>query len=129
VICFDTVQDRDPSDHMGFWIGGNRFVHASSTGEVKISALEDFYLEKYTGARRYVQVYTYLPTGKQISEWFESTGIPEKLAPVRKWIDSLQIAEKLKPVRDWFDRLEIREKTDALKGKIVQLWNSFFRKP
>ncbi|MBR2798538.1 MAG: C40 family peptidase [Clostridia bacterium] len=129
VICFDTVQDRDPSDHMGFWIGGNRFVHASSTGEVKISALEDFYLERFTGARRYVQVYTYLPTGKQIGEWFEGTGIPEKLRPVREWIDSLQIAERLKPVRDWFDSLQIREKIDALKGKITDLWNSFFRKP
>ena len=129
VICFDTVRDRDPSDHMGFWIGGNRFVHASSTGEVKISALEDFYLEKFTGARRYVQVYTYLPTGKQIREWFDSTGIPEKLAPVRRWIDSLKIGEKLKPIRDWFDRLQIREKAEALKGKIIQLWNSFFRKP
>lgn len=129
VICFDTVRDRDPSDHMGFWIGGNRFVHASSTGEVKISALEDFYLEKFTGARRYAQVYTYLPTKKQIREWFDRTGIPEKLAPVRKWIDSLQIGEKLKPIRDWFDRLQIREKTEALKGKIIQLWNSFFRKP
>ena len=129
VICFDTVRDRDPSDHMGFWIGGNRFVHASSTGEVKISALEDFYLEKFTGARRYVQVYTYLPTGKQIREWFDSTGIPEKLAPVRRWIDSLKIGEKLKPIRDWFDRLQIREKAEAQKGKIIQLWNSFFRKP
>ncbi len=57
VVCFDTVADRDPSDHMGFYIGGNRFVHASSTGEVKISALEGFYLERFTGARRYVQVY------------------------------------------------------------------------
>lgn len=129
VICFDTIQDRDPSDHMGFWIGGNRFVHASSTGEVKISALEDFYLEKYTGARRYAQAYTYLPTGKQISKWLDSTGLSEKLGPVRRWIDSLQIAERLKPVRDWFDRLEIREKAEALKGKITELWNSFFRKP
>ena len=57
VVCFDTVQDRDPSDHMGFYIGGNQFVHASSTGEVKISALEDYYLECFTGARRYVSVY------------------------------------------------------------------------
>jgi hypothetical protein len=128
VVCFDTVRDRDPSDHMGFWMGGNRFVHASSTGEVKISALEDFYLEKFTGARRYVQVYTYLPTGEQIRAWFDGTGIPEKLEPVRKWIDSLRIAERLKPVRDWFDSLGIREKAEALKGKIAQLWNSFFRK-
>ena len=26
VVCFDTVNDRDPSDHMGFYIGGNQFV-------------------------------------------------------------------------------------------------------
>ena len=80
VVCFDTVQDRDPSDHMGFYIGGNRFVHASSTGEVKISELEDFYLERFTGARRYVQVYYYLPTGDQIGEWFASTGIPGSIS-------------------------------------------------
>ena len=72
VVCFDTIQDRDPSDHMGFYIGGNRFIHASSTGEVKISALKDFYLERFTGARRYVQVYTYLPTGHQIVSALET---------------------------------------------------------
>jgi hypothetical protein len=113
VVCFDTVRDRDPSDHMGFWMGGNRFVHASSTGEVKISALEDFYLEKFTGARRYVQAYTYLPTGKQIGECLDSTAIPVKL----------------RPVRNWFDGLNIPKKAEALKGKITELWNSFFRKP
>ena len=129
VICFDTVRDRDPSDHMGFWIGGNQFVHASSTGEVKISALEDFYLEKFTGARRYVHVYTEWPLGRQVDAWFEGTGIPEKLAPVRAWVDSLQIAEKLRPARDWLDSLQIGERTDILKGKIVQTWNSIFNRP
>lgn len=129
VVCFDTVRDRDPSDHMGFWIGGNQFVHASSTGEVKISALEDFYLEKFTGARRYVHVYTEWPLGMQADAWLEGTGIPEKLAPVRAWVDSLQIAEKLRPVRDWLDSLKIRERTDILKGKIVQTWNSIFNRP
>ena len=129
VICFDTVRDRDPSDHMGFWIGGNQFVHASSTGEVKISALEDFYLEKFTGARRYVHVYTEWPLSRQVEAWFEGTGIPEKLAPVRAWVDSLQIAEKLRPVGDWLDSLKIRERTDILKGKIVQIWNSIFNRP
>ncbi|MBR1820424.1 MAG: C40 family peptidase [Clostridia bacterium] len=76
VVCFDTVQDHDPSDHMGFYIGGNQFVHASSTGEVKISALEGYYLERFTGARRYAQVYCYLPTGAQLAAWFVDTGIP-----------------------------------------------------
>ena len=61
VVCFDTIRDRDPSDHMGFYIGGNRFVHASSKGKVMISSLEDYYLDRFTGARRYVSVYTGLP--------------------------------------------------------------------
>ena len=128
VVCFDTVRDRDPSDHMGFYIGGNQFVHASSTGEVRINALEDFYLEKFTGARRYAQVYYYLPTGKQVGEWFESTGIPEKLEPVRKWVDSLGIPERLRPVRDWFDGLGIGEWLETTKGKIAELWNSLFNR-
>lgn len=53
VVCFDTVKDRDPSDHVGIWLGGNSFVHASSSkGEVVISQLEGYYLERFTGAKR-----------------------------------------------------------------------------
>ena len=53
MLCFDTVKDSDPSDHVGFYIGGNQFVHASSSQhKVVVSELEGFYLEKYTGARR-----------------------------------------------------------------------------
>ena len=128
VVCFDTVADKDPSDHMGFYNGGNHFVHASSTGEVKISDLEDFYLERFTGARRYAQVYYYLPTGQQIAEWFDTTGIPEKLAPVRAWIEGLRIPERLRPVREWFDGLGLQEKWEKLKGKVSGLWNSVFGK-
>ena len=139
VVCFDTVRDRDPSDHMGFYIGGNQFVHASSTGEVKISALEDYYLERFTGARRYVQPYFYLPTEDQLAAWLDGTGIPQQLAPVWAWFDSLGIAEKLEPVRAWIEKtaapavrwvegLEIPEKIEAAKGKIVALWNSIFNR-
>ncbi len=110
VVCFDTVSDHDPSDHMGFYIGGNQFVHASSTGEVKISALEDFYLERFTGARRYVHVYTDLPTGGQIDAWLDASGLKERLAPVGEWIRSLDIPGKL----------------ESMKGKIIDLWNSVF---
>lgn len=105
VVCFDTVRDSDPSDHMGFYIGGNRFVHASSTGEVKISALEDYYLERFTGARRYAQVYCYLPTGMQIGAWLDDTGIPARFAPVAEWVRGLDIPGRLAPIRAWFDRL------------------------
>lgn len=144
VVCFDTVRDSDPSDHMGFYIGGNQFIHASSTGEVKISALEDFYLERFTGARRYAQVYYYLPTGRQISDWWASTGMPErlapvwawfdglgigeKLAPVWKWFDGLGIGERLAPIREWFDGLDIPGKASAVKGKVIELWNSLFNR-
>ena len=27
VVCFDTVRDDDPSDHVGFYLGGGQFVH------------------------------------------------------------------------------------------------------
>ena len=53
IICFDTVDDRDPSDHVGIWLGGNRFVHASSEqGKVVVSELTGYYLEHFTFGRR-----------------------------------------------------------------------------
>lgn len=53
MVCFDTVRDKDPCDHVGFYIGGNCFVHASSKQhKVVISELEGPYFEKYSGARR-----------------------------------------------------------------------------
>lgn len=111
VVCFDTVRDSDPSDHMGFYIGGNRFVHASSTGEVKISALEDFYLERFTGARRYAQAYWYLPTAAQIAEWYDGTGLTERLVPVGEWLRGLDIPGKL----------------NLAKDGAVSLWKSIFK--
>ena len=147
VVCFDTIRDYDPSDHMGFYIGGNQFVHASSTGEVKISALEDYYLERFTGARRYAQVYTYLPGVRQLRARFNALGLRERLAPVRAWFDGLGIGEwfdsldipgRLAPVRAWFDGLGIGEWIDALdipgkldyvKGELVSLWNRIFGAP
>lgn len=58
VVCFDTVRDDDPCDHVGFYMGGGRFVHASSSkGKVVVSELEGYYLERFTGARRVAQVW------------------------------------------------------------------------
>ena len=58
VVCFDTVRDDDPSDHVGFYMGGGQFVHASSAkGKVVVSDLSGFYLDKFTGARRVAQVW------------------------------------------------------------------------
>lgn len=53
IVCFDTVNDSDPSDHVGIWLGGNRFVHASSEGkEVMVSELKGYYLEHFTMGKR-----------------------------------------------------------------------------
>ena len=58
MVCFDTVRDSDPCDHVGIYLGGNRFVHASSSKrKVVVSELTDYYLEKYSGARRIACVY------------------------------------------------------------------------
>ena len=128
IVCFDTVRDRDPSDHMGIYLGAGTFVHASSTGEVKISSLdEEFYGERFTGARRYVPVYTGLPTAKQVSDyafelgipqWFESLGIPQ-------WFESLGIPQWFESlgVRQWFESLDIPGKLQALKQRILPSGN------
>ena len=58
MVCFDTVSDGDPCDHVGIYLGGNRFVHASSAkAEVTISELTDYYAKTYSGARRLVSAY------------------------------------------------------------------------
>ena len=58
MVCFDTVNDGDFCDHVGIYLGGNRFVHASSAkGEVVITELSGYYHEHYTGARRLVAGY------------------------------------------------------------------------
>ena len=55
VVCFDTVSDRDPSDHVGIWLGGNAFVHASSGKEkVVVSELEGYYLEHFSFGTRLI---------------------------------------------------------------------------
>lgn len=58
IVCFDTVDDADPSDHVGVYLGGGQFVHASSArGAVVVSDLAGYYLERFTGARRVAQVW------------------------------------------------------------------------
>jgi len=53
LVFFNTLQR--PFSHVGIYLGESRFVHASSTstGNVKISSLQDRYWSKhYAGARR-----------------------------------------------------------------------------
>ena len=53
MLCFDTERDSDPSDHVGIYLGGNQFVHASSAkAQVTVSDFAGYYREHFTGARR-----------------------------------------------------------------------------
>ena len=54
IVCFNTVSDRDLSDHVGIYIGDGNFIHASSgKGGVCISTLLDgYYFEHFSWARR-----------------------------------------------------------------------------
>lgn len=54
LIFFDTVSsDRDACDHVGIWMGGNRFIHASSSKKkVMISEFEDYWVEKFSWGKR-----------------------------------------------------------------------------
>jgi len=56
LIFFDTVSsDGDECDHVGLWMGGNRFIHASSAQKkVVISEFEGVYKEKFSWGKRVV---------------------------------------------------------------------------
>jgi len=49
LIFFDTISDSDKCDHVGIWLGMNRFVHASSSEEVvMISKFDERWQERYS---------------------------------------------------------------------------------
>lgn len=55
IVCFDTNEsDGDLSDHVGIYIGGGRFIHASSAGgEVMVSSLASgYYRSAFSWGRR-----------------------------------------------------------------------------
>ena len=53
LIFFDTVKDRDLCDHVGLWLGMNRFVHASSAEElVMISEFDESWRARYSWGKR-----------------------------------------------------------------------------
>ena len=56
LIFFDTVSDSDRFDHVGIWLGMNRFVHASSSEMVvMISRFDQDWQAKYSGSKRIIE--------------------------------------------------------------------------
>lgn len=53
LVFFDTVSNDGQIDHVGLWLGGNRFVHASSAnGEVMISEFDERWQQRFVLAKR-----------------------------------------------------------------------------
>lgn len=57
IVCFNTVDDDDLSDHTGFYLGGGLFIHASSgAGEVIVRPLtEGYYNRVFSWGLRIIQ--------------------------------------------------------------------------
>ncbi|MBR2570603.1 MAG: SH3 domain-containing protein [Clostridia bacterium] len=56
VLCFNTISDGDLCDHVGIYIGGGQFVHASSgKGRVIVSSVTSgYYAGVFSWAKRYL---------------------------------------------------------------------------
>ena len=54
IVCFNTINDNDLSDHVGIYLGNNQFVHASSgAGKIVISSLSSgYYRRVFSWGRR-----------------------------------------------------------------------------
>ena len=73
LIFFDTIRDKDRCDHVGLWLGMNRFVHASSSDEVvMISEFDEKWQGRYSWGKHILEPYA-LPAANGIDaaarEW------------------------------------------------------------
>lgn len=73
LIFFNTVSDRDQCDHVGVWLGMNRFVHASSSEMVvMISEFDEEWQDRYSWSKRIVEAEA-LASIKTILETIQNT--------------------------------------------------------
>ncbi len=58
LIFFNTIADHDECDHVGIWLGGNRFVQASSSeGKVIVSRYDASWKDSFSWGRRVLTGY------------------------------------------------------------------------
>ena len=58
LIFFNTIPDRDECDHVGIWLGGNRFVQASSNeARIVVSSFSDSWVETYSWGKHILAPY------------------------------------------------------------------------
>ena len=57
LVFFNTNNDKDRCDHVGIYLGGDKFIHASSAGEkVMIASFEGTYYEgAFSWGRRIIE--------------------------------------------------------------------------
>lgn len=68
LIFFDTIRDKDRCDHVGLWLGMNRFVHASSSEEVvMISEFDEKWQGRYSWGKHILEPYA-LPAANEIEK-------------------------------------------------------------
>ena len=81
LIFFDTVSDKDLCDHVGLWLGMNRFVHASSSEMVvMISEFDEKWQGRYSWGKRILE-----PCEQDFANEFSDAA----QAYVRTWIEKL----------------------------------------
>lgn len=52
-LLYFTTNNKGTISHVGIYVGNNTFIHASSSGQVKLSTLDNYYSNRLLGARRF----------------------------------------------------------------------------